>query len=60
MLLQANASYVLWIVATNVTLLLGYLLISELKIEGRSNAPAAPLTFEAINRNGLAFFLVVR
>lgn len=58
-LVQANLPYVIWIAAFNTSFLLAYLLIHTwaLTTYKRSSAPAI---FEAINRNGLVVFLVVR
>jgi phosphatidylinositol glycan class W len=61
-LIQANLPYVLWIVAYNTTFLIGYLFIQILFFPS-PNTPyddAVPWVLEAINRNGLAIFLVVR
>lgn len=56
---QANLPYVIWIAAFNTSFLLAYLLIHTWASTTykRSSAPAI---FEAINRNGLVVFLVVR
>lgn len=50
---MANVSYVLWVVAYNTFFLLGYLLLSP----NKPSIPAPPL-LEALNKNGLAVFLV--
>lgn len=61
----ANLPYVLWVTAFNVSFLSCYQLI---ELVGKSNllgagrpvdGPEAPAVFEAVNRNGLAVFLVV-
>jgi phosphatidylinositol glycan class W len=53
---QANLPYVLWVAAYNTTFLFGYLLI-EIFLFSTSGFPVPPL-LEAINKNGLAVFLV--
>ena len=58
---QANSAYVAWVVAFNATFLLLYLATQV--IAQKMDVPAdqlVPPTFEYINRNGLAIFLVVR
>ena len=56
----ANLSYVLWVIAYNTTFLLGYLLIQMLFFGlNTPHVDAVPYTLEAINRNGLALFLLV-
>jgi phosphatidylinositol glycan class W len=53
---QANLPYVLWTVAYNTSYLTGYLAL-ELFLFA-SGEPACPPLLEAVNRNGLAVFLV--
>jgi glucosaminylphosphatidylinositol acyltransferase len=56
----ANLPYVLWVIAYNTTFLLGYLLIQILFFGlNTPHVEAVPYTLEAINRNGLALFLLV-
>lgn len=59
--MQANLPYVLWTAAYNTTFLLGYLTIEILFFPPSTNdSPsfAVPPLLEAINRNGLAVFLL--
>ena len=50
-----------WVVAHNTTFLLGYLLVQMVFFPSSSTAyeDAVPWSLEAINRNGLAVFILV-
>ncbi|KNZ57310.1 hypothetical protein VP01_218g8 [Puccinia sorghi] len=52
----ANPTYCFWIAATNMTVITGHSLVREVLLCGGA---AVPDLFTAINRNGLAVFLVV-
>lgn len=58
---QANLPYVLWITAHNTSFLFAYLLIHMWASSSPlTHSTTAPIILEAINRNGLVVFLVVR
>ena len=60
----ANLPYVLWVAAFNVGFLSCYQLVDLVAKQwvsqrARTEPPAAPAIFDAINRNGLIVFLAV-
>lgn len=57
---QANSAYVFWTAAFNVSFLLLYLLFDRWLGEKAVGVDAeAPMLFRALNKNGLAVFLIV-
>lgn len=58
---QANSAYVLWVVAFNVSFLCLYLAVDTFQgPTAQSSSDAAPALFQALNKNSLAVFLLVR
>ncbi|EGO01208.1 hypothetical protein SERLA73DRAFT_121542 [Serpula lacrymans var. lacrymans S7.3] len=70
---MANLTYILWVVAYNTTFILGYLLMDSYffpaakgqatakddgKVQSRSKLSTSPSLLDAINKNGLALFLL--
>ena len=55
---KANLPYVAWVAAYNTSFLLGYLVIEINLFPSPAPRQAVPPLLEAINRNGLAVFLV--